>query len=356
MDRGGPRRQPSSSKPVTKLAPLWPEMQGRVAIEFRTEATLLPPVPPVPPAQRYPPSSGTSSSGPSAAESDEIGHLISPPARTAAADAGHNDADAAAVPVAGVAGQRSRARRDFAHEVFLRKVKHEVEMQREVLDRLLNPADLENRMREYREKERILRAQREARIKERYEKSKHQQDERRRQFDEAHPPPKPPTKVHALGYLPPMTTTEHSASREKKPRHSSPNPTRNTTSGDERVQGATRRLVAAILAAGVDKKGFLRREASIVQLFARSLISRRLVESRRLARSCGVQGHADSPVVVLSLVSLKRPSPSPAPSTAHNTSTSQREELMDYVRDLVTECIDSAKIHLTKEYVLGRSR
>lgn len=257
----------------------WPELKGSVDIEFRTE-TVLQSAPTAPP---HPP--------------------------------GYDVA------------QRHRLRREHTHEQYISRIRREIELQKETLDRILHPEGIEQRMKEFREKEKVLRAQREERIRERYDKTRRQHEEKLAKLSEAAVVPRPP-RVRPLGYLPPVCDVQDAALRKLERAKS------NELAVEQRKQvshkhvvSATKRVVISILEAGVDKKGFVRTEATIVQQFARALLARRIIERLRVK--------SQSPVV-LSLQQRRGPT---------------NELLMELVRDVVQEAIDNAKIELTREYV-----
>jgi hypothetical protein len=209
------------------------------------------------------------------------------------------------------------------------KIRREMEQQREVLDQLLHPAGIEERMKEFRARERELRIEREERIRVRYEKST---AAKAAKSADAHPP-QPPLKPKPPGHLPPMLDSQDFALRDLRNAKAKESLMEVKKAKQHAlVNSATKTVVRRILECGEDRKGFVRLEATLVQQFARVAVSRIFVR-RQYQRSL-------SPTV-LSLVPRK-PRELITPTA----------EFVDMVRELVTESIDNAKILLTKEYVM----
>ncbi|CUG62126.1 Hypothetical protein, putative [Bodo saltans] len=231
--------------------------------------------------------------------------------------------------------QRARRRREYEHEQHMTKIRREMEQQREVLDQLLHPAGIEERMKEFRARERELRIEREERIRVRYEKSNAAKAAR---TADTHLP-QPPSKPKPPGHLPPMLDSQDFALRDLRNAQAKETLIEVKKAKQHAlVNSATKTVVRRILESGEDRKGFVRLEATLIQQFARMAVSRRFVR-RQHQRSM-------SPMV-LSLVP-RRPQ--------DTASGPQNSEVLDMVREVVTEAIDNAKILLTKEYVMNDTR
>lgn len=232
---------------------------------------------------------------------------------------------------------RARQRREREHEHHMAKIKREMEQQREVLDQILHPAGIEERMKEFRARERSLRMEREERIRARYEKTKISRAAKA--VAEAHPPQPPKAIARPLGALPPILDVQDHAMRDLR-RAKAKEQLLDVKKVKQHalVNSATKSLVNKILECGVDRKGFVRLEATLVQQFARVAVSRRVIQRQQL--------RCMSPTV-LSL--LPRQQPCSAQQTHYYTV--QADSMMDFIREVVNESIDNAKIVLTKEYV-----
>ena len=220
----------------------------------------------------------------------------------------------------------------------MRKIREEMEVQRMNLERILNPEDFESRMKEMRERERVLRRERAERIRARYEKSRDSKVQRLQAQKPEAPPPERPLPARKVVHLSPVRHTRQQdalwgleiaiaaeANLEKK-----------KVAQHQQVLLAKQRVIATILAEGVDRKGFVFAEATVVQQFARQWMSQWWVcQRRRLAR-------VDSPTaVVLSLESQTSPV------------TQRRHELSE---EFVRDAVEDAKVRLTKEYVMNDIR